>query len=135
MVALSPKFKLSAAERWQGYLAPVLVDGEVIKAMARSRSIELHGIAFTNARVFTFNVEVMQRMRVRQWVRADEMRGHDVDTGMRNCKLTINTDEGPVPFGKVAKSEWQFVAEQLQMVRRDGLDPLRPLVWRGSSMS
>lgn len=124
MVALSPKFKVSAAERWKGHLAPVLVDGEVIKAMARSRSVGLHGIAFTNARVFTFNVEVMQRMRVGQWVKADKIRGHGVDTGMLNHKLTINTDEGSVPFGKIAKSEWAFVAEQLQMVQRDGLDPV-----------
>ena len=124
MVELSPKVDEAKAEKWAHALAPVLLEGEVIKAFACSRSLmTLDGIAFTNARVFTFYSGASEAKRIVDWVSAEKVRGLEIDSGWLRRELRIVADEGVKPFGFVAKSEIPFIQDQLDLVQRHGVDP------------
>lgn len=124
MVVLGPKTDQGRASKWTDALAPVLLDGEVVRAFARSHPmVTREGIAFTNARIFTFHSEAPEDRRIVDSVANDKIRSLGIDGGLFRSRVWIVTDDGDVPLGTVAKSETGFVEEHVRISHSKGIDP------------
>lgn len=127
VVASSPAVSSAKAQKWAGKLAPLLFEGEVIHAVANSRTWNtITGIVFTNARVFAFFItEPMQQKNVIQhWSTNDQIRGVSFGPGRFWTKrMYINGTEGRVEFGSVPRKDVTFIEQQVARIVYTGPEP------------
>ena len=127
MVKSSPTVSSAKAEKWAGKLAPLLFGGEVIHAVANSRTWNtITGIVFTNARVFAFFItEPMEQKKVIQhWSTNDQIRGVAFESGRFWTKrMYINGTEGRVEFGSVSRKDVTFIEQQVARIVYTGPEP------------
>lgn len=122
MVTLSQNVDKARAAAWTEALEPVLLEGERVRAFARSRSLLVRdGIAFINARVFTFYSGAAKERRVVDWIGNEKIRGLAITSKMFRSFAQIDGEEGAVPLGVVARPEITFVEEQVRVAQEMGI--------------
>lgn len=126
MAKLSTEIPALRATHWRQRLAPHLVDGERIVALASARRLRptTEGVAITNARVLGFNTAAEPGEDViAVSVCADEIEGYDLTSDRLVPTLTVHTPHGPEVFGTFEKTEAKFLAYFLDTLRDNGIDP------------
>lgn len=124
MVALSPGVDSARAAEWKKALQPVLLEGEEVRAFARSRShLVRDGIAFTNARIFTFYSTATAGQRIVDWVGNDKIGKLTFAIKVLRSHGHLSTPDGGISLGAVAKAEVSFIQEQVAAAKKAGIGP------------